>query len=170
MIAAGLIVIFATWLHALPPVSLFDPNAGPWSRPIALVLPVLTMVISGTGYIVRIVRASVANAMASDIVAQARLNGFRERVVVRRFALRNAMAAAIQVSALMLLYLIAGVVVVEIVFSYPGIGQLAISATTSRDFVLLQGLILFSAAIFIAVNIITDLGIQLVTPRLRTTR
>lgn len=168
VIATGMIVVFATWLHVLPPVSLFDPLAGPWSRPIALALPVLTLVISGTGYIVRIVRASVASAMQSDIVTQARLNGYPERVVVRQFALRNALAAVIQVSALMMLYLIAGVVVIEMVFSYPGIGQLAVSATTSRDFVLLQSLILFSAAIFIAVNILTDLGIHLVTPRLRT--
>jgi len=168
VIAAGLIVVFATWLHVLPPVSLFDPEAGPLSRPPALILPVLTLVISGTGYIVRIVRASVATAMQSDIVGQARLNGFPERVVVRRFALRNSLAAAIQVSALMLLYLIAGVVVIETVFSYPGIGQLAVSATANRDFILLQSLILFSAAIFVVVNIVTDLVIHLVTPRLRT--
>lgn len=170
VLAAGLILIVGVGLGWLPPVSLFNPDAGPLSDPRVLVLPVLTLVIANVGYVARIVRASVAEAMSSEMVKMARLNGYSETSVVLKFGLRNALAPSIQMSALVLLYLISGVVVVETVFRYQGIGQLAIEATTNRDFMILQSLVLLSTAIFVVVNLFTDFLLVAVNPKLRTSR
>lgn len=168
VLGAALITVLAIWTGWLPPVSLFNPEDGPMSSPQVLVLPVLTLVLTNLGYVARIVRASVARSMDGEVVKMARLNGYPERQVVWGYSLRNSLAPSIQVSALVVLYLISGVVVVETVFQYPGIGQLALEATTNRDFVLLQSLVVVATAIFVLVNIVTDLLIVLVTPRLRT--
>jgi peptide/nickel transport system permease protein len=154
--------------HVVPPVSLFDSDAGPWSKPSALALPGLTLVLANLGYTARLVRAGVANAMQSEYVKMARLNGVPERTVVIRYALRNAVAPGIQVAGLTLMYLLGGTVVVEVLFQYPGIGQLATTAASSHDYTTLTGIAVVVASMYVLVNLAADVAILAATPRLRT--
>ena len=117
-----LVLIFAVNLKALPAVSLIPPGSDPLSQPTLLVLPVITLLIASLAYTIRMVRAGVAEVMESEYVQAARLNGVPERRVIRRHVLRNALAPSVQTFALTIQFLIGGVIVVETVFQYPGLG------------------------------------------------
>ena len=131
-------------------------------------LPVLTLCIVGSAYVVRMVRAGVIEVMRSEYVDWARLNGIRERRVVMRHVLRNALAPTVQVLALTLQWLVGGVIVVEAVFAYPGIGQLLVQAVVTRDLPLVQALATLIALVYISINVIADLIVVLLIPKLRT--
>src|SRR5256886_901371 len=123
VVGVSLVVIFATTvLHVLPAVSLIPPGGRPWDNPVALVLPTLTLVLAVTPYVARIMRASMIEVLDSDCVEMARLKGLPERVVITRHALPNALGPTFQVIALNLAYLAGGIIVVEYVFNYAGIG------------------------------------------------
>lgn len=151
-----------------PAVALFPLEEGPLSRPGTLVLPVATLVLINVGYIVRLVRANVAEALRSPFVTQARLNGEPERYVLWRVALPAAVASTLQASALMFVYLIGGLIVVEAVFQYQGIGLLGIGAALSRDFTLTQGVTVVTTLIYLLVMLAVEACVTLLTPRLRT--
>jgi peptide/nickel transport system permease protein len=167
-IGALLSYAFGVQLGWFPPVAIFDAEKGPFSHPSVLVLPVATLTLAGIGYGTRIVRASVAEAMQSDYAVMARLNGIPERVVVRRYALRNALGPCLQALGITCLTLIGGVVVVEVLFNYPGVGQLALDATLGRDFTTLLAVTIVIAAVYLLINLLTDLAIMLATPKLRS--
>lgn len=151
-----------------PAVALFPLTDGPLSRPSVLVLPVLTLVLLNVGYLSRLVRANVAEAMQSPFVTQARLNGEPERHVRWRVALPSALAPTLQAAALVFVYLISGLIVVEAVFQYQGIGLLGVNAALSRDFSLVQGVTVVTTLLYIAATILVEAGVTLLTPRLRT--
>ena len=118
-----LVALFSTTVfHVLPAVTIAGGGAPPWSNPASMILPVLTLVIAVTPYVSRIVRSSLLEVLDSDYVELARLKGVPERVVMRKHALLNAIVPGIQVIALQLAWLAGGVVFVEYLFSYPGIG------------------------------------------------
>jgi peptide/nickel transport system permease protein len=106
--------------------------------------------------------------LQSDYVAQARLNGVGERRVIGQHALKNAAGPTLQAIALTLAYLMGGVVVVETVFQYPGVGLALVNAIQNRDLPVIQALVLLIAAVYIVVNIVADVVTILWTPRLRT--
>jgi len=106
--------------------------------------------------------------MESDYVTMARLKGLSERTVIWRHAVPNALAPAIQVSALQLAWMAGGIVVVEFVFSYPGIGSLLVDSVGSRDVPVVQALTLIIAAVYVVVNLLADITTIMITPRLRT--
>jgi len=162
-----LIYILGIRFHLFPPVSLFSPQAGPLSDPATLVLPMLTLALVNFGYTFRFVRSAVAETMGSEYVRQARLNGFGEGTVVFRYSLRNALAPVVQMSSLVFLSLVAGVVITESVFSYPGIGLLAVNAAISRDFTTMVGVAVIVAIIYVIVNLITDIIIIMTNPKTR---
>ena len=119
-----LVALFSTTVfHVLPAVTIAGGGAPPWSNPASMILPVLTLVIAVTPYVSRIVRSSLLEVLDSDYVELARLKGVPERVVMRKHALLNAIVPGIQVIALQLAWLAGGVVFVEYLFSYPGIGR-----------------------------------------------
>lgn len=149
----------------IPAISIFPAEVGPLSDPRVLILPVLTMVLVNLGYAMRIVRAGVAETMGSEYVKMARLNGVPERQVLFRYALRNALAPCIQSVSFVLVYLIGGVVLVETVFQYPGIGLQAVSSTLQRDSPVILGVTALIAAVYVVVNATNDALIVLVTPR-----
>ncbi|BBZ33688.1 hypothetical protein AWB99_10740 [Mycolicibacterium confluentis] len=149
----------------IPAISVFPANGSPLADPRVLVLPVLTMVLVNMGYALRIVRAGVAEAMSSEYVKMARLNGVKERDIVFKYALRNSLAPCIQSISFILVYLVGGVVLVETVFQYPGIGLMAVNATLQRDFPVILGVTALIAAVYIVVNTLNDALIVLVTPR-----
>jgi len=163
-----LILIFFSQLDLLPPVALVPPGASPLANPDALVLPVLTLLGVSLAFCARQVRAGVIQALRQDYVMMARLGGLRERRVLWRYALRNALGPTVQTFALSILYLFGGIIVVESLFAYPGIGQLLVQAVSTRDVTLVQGITLVLAAIYIAVNIVADLIVVLLVPKLRT--
>ena len=119
-----LIMLLATQVvHVLPAVSYVNPDQSLWSQLTILVLPVATLVLAVSPYIVRILRASMVEVLESEYVQMARLKGMPERIVLQRHALPNAIIPAIQVIALNMAWLAGGVVIVENVFNYPGIGS-----------------------------------------------
>jgi peptide/nickel transport system permease protein len=149
-------------------VALIPPDAGPWNYPKELVLPVLTLVIAVTPYITRIMRASMVEILESDYVEMARLKGMPERLVLWRHAVPNGIAPTFQVIAINLAYLAGGIVVIEAVFNYPGIGAAFVDAVRARDMAVVQALALLIAAMYIVLNLLADLATILVSPRLRT--
>lgn len=130
-------------------------------------LPALTLVLVVTAHMMRMTRAAIINLLASPYIEMARLKGVPPWRVIVRHALPNAWAPIINVVALNLAYLITGVVLVEVVFVYPGIGQLLVDAVSKRDFPVVQACCLIFAATFIFLNLAADVGSILTNPRLR---
>ena len=164
-----LVVLLGTSLfHFLPAVSLIPPDDAPWQHLKELVLPVSALVFAVCPYIARIMRASMVEVLESDYVEMARLKGLREQTVLWRHALPNGIAPAIQVIALNLAYLAGGIVVVEFVFAYPGIGSAFVGAVHNRDLPTVQALGILIAAAYVFLNVAADVATILVSPRLRT--
>jgi peptide/nickel transport system permease protein len=112
-------------------------------------------------------RAAIINLLASPYIEMARLKGVPPRTIIVRHALPNALAPIINVVALNLAYLITGVVLVEVVFVYPGVGQLLVDSVSKRDFPVVQACCLIFAATYILLNLTADVGAILSNPRLR---
>ncbi len=130
-------------------------------------LPALTLVLVVTAHMMRMTRAAIINLLASPYIEMARLKGMPPWKVIVKHALPNAWAPIINVIALNLAYLVTGVVLVEVVFVYPGIGQLLVDAVAKRDFPVVQACCLIFAATFILLNLAADIGSILTNPRLR---
>jgi peptide/nickel transport system permease protein len=163
-----LIYIFFTWLNILPPVSIYSPGQSPFSDPQALVLPVCTLLAVTVGSGVRQVRSGMMASMQQDYVRFARLNGVVERRVLVRYAMRNALATSIQTVAQNLQYLLGGIVIVESLYDYPGIGIYLVTAMQERDTNKIEAAALIIATVYIAINILADLVVVYIVPRLRT--
>jgi peptide/nickel transport system permease protein len=163
-----LIYVFFNKLGLLPPVALLNPGQTPFSNLKALVLPVLTLLAVATGAGVRQVRAGMAETLQQDYIHFARLNGVRERRVLTRYALRNALAPSVQIIAQNLQYLVGGIIIVESVFAYPGIGTYLVNAVTSRDVIEVQAAAVILAALYITINLVADLIVVFLVPKLRT--
>jgi peptide/nickel transport system permease protein len=165
-----LIAFLAVYLGWLPPTSILQQGEAPLTSPQLIVLPVLTLCVTAAAYIIRMVRAGIAEVMNADYIHMARLNGVPERRVIWRHGVRNALAPTVQVLALTAQYLVGGLVVVETVFAYPGIGQGLVQAVVARDIPVVQGIGLLLAALYIGINIVADIIVVLLVPRLRTSQ
>jgi peptide/nickel transport system permease protein len=164
-----LVYVFATSVfHVFPAVTIVSPTGHPWDTPKGMVLPVLTLVLAVTPYVSRIVRASLLDVLDSDYVELARLKGIPEPVVMRKHALLNAIVPGIQVIALQLAWLAGGVVLVETLFAYPGVGRQLVDSVRNHDVPMVQALSMIIAAFYIAVNLVADVLSILLTPRART--
>jgi peptide/nickel transport system permease protein len=170
VIGLWLVVIFATTIFpgALPSITQIPPGGRPWDDMTAMILPTLTLVLAVTPYVARIVRASMIEVLESDYVEMARLKGLGERTVLIRHALPNALGPAFQVIAINLAYLAGGVLVVEVIFNYPGIGAALVDGVNNHDIPVVQALTMLIAAVYVGVNLLADIATILVTPRLRT--
>jgi peptide/nickel transport system permease protein len=169
VIGIALILLFATSVfHVLPAVSLLPPGTHAWEDPEVVVLPAATLVLAVTPYISRIMRGSMVEVLESEYVTMARLKGLPERTVIWRHAVPNAIVPAIQVTALQLAWMAGGVVVVEFVFQYPGIGAALVDAVALRDMPVVQTVTMLAAGIYVGLNLLADIATILVTPKLRT--
>jgi peptide/nickel transport system permease protein len=169
VVAIALAVLFSTTvLQVLPSVIVTEPGARPWDYPKELILPVVTLVIAVVPYTTRIMRASTVEILESDFVEMARLKGLPERLVLWRHAVPNALAPTFQITALNLAYLAGGIVVVEAVFNYPGIGLLLVESVRARDMPTVQAIALLIAALYVVLNLLADVATIVVSPRLRT--
>jgi peptide/nickel transport system permease protein len=171
VVAIGLIVLLSTAVfHVLPAVSTLPPGTYAWSDPQLLVLPCVTLIIVIVPYTMRMMRAAMIESLGSDYVEMARLKGVPEWRVVLVHALPNAIAPTIQVIGLGFLYLAGGIVVVEYVFNFPGIGQELVYAVNGRDIPTIQFIVIVLAAFYVFVNIVADIVALLATPRRRIPR
>ena len=164
-----LVILFATTvLHALPAVSTIPPGSRPWNNWLALILPTLALVIAVAPYVARIMRASMIEVLESDYVEMARLKGLPERTVLVRHALPNALGPVFQVIALNLAYLAGGIIFIEVVFNYTGVGGAIAEAVVNHDLPVIQALAMLIAAVYVILNLLADVATILVTPKLRT--
>jgi len=169
----GVLVVFVFSVGLLdwfPAVSILPPGTQIWEQPDKLVLPVLTLVIVTTPYMFRMVRAAMIEALNSDYAEVAQLKGASPARLLFRHALPNAVAPAVQVFGLNVLYLAGGIVLVETVFQYQGIGLTLVNAVQARDVVVLQFVVVLLAAMYVTLNILTDVVVLLATPRRRAPR
>ena len=169
VIGVLLLALFSTTVfHIFPAVTITSPTGHPWDNWKVMVLPTLTLVLWVTPYVSRIVRSSLLEVIDSEYVELARLKGIPENVVMRKHALLNAIVPGIQVIALQLAFLAGGVVVVETLFAYPGVGLQLVDAVRNHDVPTVQALSMIIAAVYVVVNLIADLLSILLTPRART--
>ncbi len=171
VVAIILIIIFSTVvMHLLPSVSVVPPGTSPLDHPNLLVLPVATLVLVTVPYTFRMARGAMVEALESDYVEMATIKGLPRRRVLFVHALLNATASTVQVVGLNLLYLAGGIVVVEYVFNYPGLGQGLVNAVSDRDIPVVQFIVLLLAGFYVFVNIASDVLALAVTPRRRLPR
>jgi ABC-type dipeptide/oligopeptide/nickel transport system permease component len=132
-----------------------------------LALPTLALGLPLAAVIARVLKGALNEAMAQDYVLLARLKGMSELRLVLQEALRNAIGPTLALTGVQFTFLIGGTVIIERIFAYPGIGNMAIEAVINRDLPLIQGLVLVFAVIFILINIAVDLLVALFNPKLR---
>jgi peptide/nickel transport system permease protein len=162
-----LILLFSGVWGILPPsgyVSLFEDPAA-WAS--HMVLPALTAGVVSGAILTRFIRAAVLEQMDQDHVRTARARGVSERLVLRRHVLRNALIPVITITGVQLATLLGGVIVVEVVFAWPGLGRLTLDAVNARDYPVMQGAVLLFAVMFLVVNLLVDLLYAAVDPRIR---
>ena len=168
VIAVLLIALLSTnVLHLLPAVSIMDASQPWYTQFPMLILPIITLVLITLPYISRTVRASMIETLDSEFIQMSRMKGVDERRVVWRHALPNIAGPWFQVAAQSLAYLAGGIVVVETVFQFPGIGYTLITAIQGRDLPVIQALALFLAGFYIVLNAIADMGTIAMTPTMR---
>ena len=169
VIGIGTVVLFSTQVFTwFPAVSLVPPGTSVWDSPDVLVLPALTLCLIVVPYVSRVMRGSMVEVLESDYVTMARLKGLSERRVIWRHAVPNAIAPAIQAVALALAYMAGGIVVIEFVFNYPGIGTALVDGVRNRDMPVVQFVVMLIATLYVLLNLAADLATILVTPKLRT--
>jgi peptide/nickel transport system permease protein len=167
VIGSLLVGIFFVGLHWLPPVAIVPPGEDPLSDPTKLVLPVATLLLASLAAGIRMVRAGMIEVLRTEYVQTARLNGLAERRVLYRYAMRNALAPSIQVLAQNLQWLIGGIIITESVFAYPGIGTTLVSAVANRDITVVQTVAMLIAVVYVGLNLVADLLVMLLVPKLR---
>jgi peptide/nickel transport system permease protein len=162
-----LIGLFATTLGWLP-TSGYQPLLGDpvgWLRHV--ILPGLTVGIVAGAIMTRYIRSAVLDVASMDYVRTARSKGLPPRVVTFRHIVRNAMIPVLTITGIQLATILGGVIVVEVVFAWPGVGRLTYTAVAARDYPLIQGAVLLIAALFLLINLVVDMLYALVDPRIR---
>ncbi|HKP23376.1 MAG TPA: ABC transporter permease [Dongiaceae bacterium] len=162
-----LILIFGVWLQWLPISATWPADAGPATQVYHLLLPSIPLVLILFGYIARMTRAGMIEALDSDYTRTAILKGLPRRTVIWRHVLRNALLPTISVIATQTAYLIGGLVIIETLFHYQGIGGLIFTAASKKDFPMLQAGVLTVGAIFTLASLSADLLYALLNPRIR---
>ena len=165
-VAYILILLFGTLWPVLPTLANVEPGMPLGERILKCILPALTLTLVIVAHMMRMTRAALINLLASPYIEMARLKGESATRVILKHALPNAWAPISTVIAFNLAYLVVGVVVVEVVFVYPGVGQLMVDAVSSRDIPVVQACALIFAATYILLNLIADVIGIITNPRL----
>jgi peptide/nickel transport system permease protein len=165
--AVVLILLFALWLGLLPVTAQAPAGANIFTEIKYLLLPALCLVFILFGYIARMARAGTIEALDADFTRTAILKGLPRRTVLRRHVLRNSLLPTIAVIATQTGYLISGLVVIELIFNYQGIGQVIFRAAQQKDFPLLQSAVLIVGIVYLAATLIADILYSLLNPRIR---
>lgn len=165
-----LVAIFAVELGWLPAVSMVQPGQGILERFVLISLPAATLSFGVVAYILRMTRAAISSVLASPFIEMAKLKGVSPYHLVVRHALPNALSPIINVVLMNLAYLVVGVVVVEVIFVYPGLGQLLVDSVSKRDIPVVQACGVLFATAYILLNLLADVLSILANPRLRRPR
>ena len=166
--ATVLILIFSVWLGWLPGIIVTSASAPASAFFPEILLPVFVLAMVMMAHILRMVRSSVIEVMAGDYIQMATLKGVPYWRIVFSHALPNALLPAINVVALTIAWLLGGVVVIEVVFNYPGLGRMMIDAISDRDLPVVQAIALIVASVYVGVNLTADILTMVANPRLRT--
>jgi peptide/nickel transport system permease protein len=169
-VAYILIALLSVQLIIFPSVSNINDSMSFWQKIQAIALPCLTLTLVVVAHMMRQTRAAIINILSSPFIEMARLKGINRTRVVVKHAFPNALSPVINVVALNLAYLVAGVVIVEVVFAYPGMGQLLVDSVTKRDIPVVQASGLIFAATYVLLNLMADLLSIISNPRLRAPR
>jgi peptide/nickel transport system permease protein len=162
-----LIVIFAIGLKWFPVTATAPPGTSPLGQLHYLILPAIPLVFVLFGYIARMARAGTIEALDSDYVRTAVLKGLPRSTVIRRHVLRNSLLPTITVIATQCGYLIGGLVIVETLFNYPGLGRLIFTAATNKDFPMLEAGVLVIGIVYLGATLIADILYTILNPRIR---
>lgn len=162
-----LILVFAATLRWLPPSGYVALSEDPIGWLEHLILPAITVGIVSGSVLTRFVRSAMLEALHQDYVRTARAKGLQERRVVLRHVLKNAMIPVVTVTGLQLAGLLGGIVVVEVIFAWPGLGRLALDAVQRRDYPMMQGAVLFVALSFALINLLVDILYAYLDPRIK---
>ena len=168
LIAIVLIYFLFTQLNLFAPVSGIQPGQSALDAPSSLVLPGLTLLLVSLSFGSRLLRASVVEVLDKEYIAVARMNGFSTRRIYARYLFPNALVPSIQILAQQTQYLLGGIVIVESVFNYPGIGQQLVRAVAVRDVQEIMIIATILSVAYIAINILADIACVLLDPRVRT--
>lgn len=163
-----LIYLFSIWLHIFPAVTLVNPDAPLLEMLPNIILPILTLTILQTAYIMRVMRTSLIEVMRNDYIRVARMKGLTSLAIVMRHALPNALLPTLTIAALTLAWMIGNLFVIEAVFNYPGIGTLTLTAIHDRDLPVVQSIAIVMAVIYVTVNSMADFFAILLNPKLRS--
>jgi peptide/nickel transport system permease protein len=166
--AMMLIIVFSVRLGVLPGTGMTSSIGGGGVLDIArhMILPAVALAVVPLAVIARYTRSAMLEVIAQDYVRTARAKGVAERSVITRHVLRNTMVVIVTMLGLQIGFLLAGAVYIENVFSWPGIGQMLVTAILKRDFPLIQGGVLLVASSYVAINLITDLAYGYLDPRI----
>jgi peptide/nickel transport system permease protein len=166
-IAYILISVLSVELRLFPSMASIGPDTGLWQHLYAISLPVLTLMLVVSAHMMRMTRAAIINVLANPYIEMARLKGIRKARVVVHHALPNSLSPIINVVILNLAYLVVGVVLIEVVFVYPGMGQLLVDSVSKRDLPVVQTSSLIFAAVYVFLNLLADVLAILANPKLR---
>jgi peptide/nickel transport system permease protein len=161
------ILLFSLVLGWLPPSGYVPLTTDPVAWLQHLIMPAVTIGVVSGSILTRFVRSSMLEALSQDYTRTARSKGLRERVVIRRHVLKNALIPVVTVTGLQLAFVFGGVIVVEVVFAWPGLGQLTLLAVRGRDYTVLQGAVLLFAFMFLVINLVVDLLYAWLDPRIK---
>lgn len=162
-----LILIFGIWLEWVPAVAIFaSPNAI-FEDPTLLILPVLTLTAVELGYVARMTRASMVEVMDSAYIRTATIKGMPRRRIIVRHALRNALLAPITIIMLHVNWLVGGIVVVEVIFGYPGLGKYIYDAAIFGDFNAVEAAAMITVVIAVSTRLLGDMAYTFLNPRIR---
>jgi peptide/nickel transport system permease protein len=161
------ILLFSLTLGWLPPSGYVPLTQDPLGWLQHVIMPAVTIGVVSGSILTRFVRSAVLEALSQDYTRTARAKGLAERIVVNRHVLKNALIPVVTVTGLQLAFLLGGVIVVEIIFTWPGLGQLTFIAIRSRDYTVLQGAVLFFALLFLLINLLVDILYAWLDPRIK---
>jgi peptide/nickel transport system permease protein len=169
-VAYILIALLSVQLVVFPSISNINDQMSFWQKIHAIILPSLTLTLVVVAHMMRQTRAAIINILASPFIEMARLKGIKRMRVIVLHAFPNALSPVINVIALNLAYLVVGVIIVEVVFVYPGLGQLLVDSVSKRDIPVVQASGLIFAAVYVGLNLLADILSIITNPRLRNPR
>ncbi len=169
-VAYILIALLSVQIVIFPSISNINEQMSFWQKIHSIILPCLTLTLVVVAHMMRQTRAAIINILASPFIEMARLKGIKRMRVIVLHAFPNALSPVINVIALNLAYLVVGVVIVEVVFVYPGMGQLLVDSVSKRDIPVVQASGLIFAAVYVGLNLLADIMSIITNPRLRNPR
>ena len=162
-----LVLVFAVALGWLPSSGYLDPLQDPVHAPTYMLMPIIALALGPLAVTMRMTRTTMVDELGLDYVRTARAKGLRERLVLYRHVLRNALLPVVAVIGLQVGTAFSGSVVVEYVFNWPGLGRLLLTSIEGRDYPMIQGSVMLGSVLFVIANLITDLSYTVLNPRLR---